>query len=876
MPARLTHYVPFTAALAACLALLLGTTGALASGPAPRGATGAARPAVPSPVHGRWKSLPIAGPQPGSGTALAWDNADGVMFAFGGGTASGVNGDLWAYRPATTTKAAPAGWTHIVTSGYGPDARMGASAVWDSADGVLLVFDGTQSNRELNSLWAYKPGRGGTAPGRWVDVTGPDAPFRRAYHSAVWDSADGVMLVFGGEANGLPLSDAWAYRPARGALTPGTWTRLPMGPVSRQGAAAAWDAADHLMFVAGGAGVSGLLSDLWTFRPSGHGAGGDWTRLASATPLGPREGAAAAWDAANGRLLVFGGQVPTPTALAGGLAIAASPSVTPTAVVSPSATATVTPTDTATPSPTTTATPVPTSTAVPSNTATSTSTATNTSTATPTDTATATNTTTPTPTDTALPAATGTGTSGTASHAMQAPRVRAGAPLVTAHAAYLNDLWSYTPGRHGLSAGRWKPLGAGGPPARTSGAVYDDAQRALLLFGGQSVSGLGDLWTLPVSGRGVGHWSLLSGGSPQPRGGQASAWDAHDGVLFIFGGYSGAWLNDLWAYKAARGAAGRWTLITTPTGPGPRTEASLVWDSADNALLLFGGSNFQGSMNDVWAYKIAGDGAAAGHWSLLNASNGPLARHLHTAVWDDKDHEMLVYAGETTTGVLRDLWAFRITDLKAGRGAWRQLMFQAPPTSRFAHTAVWDPADHQMLVFGGASGAGTFLGDLWAYRPDGQGGGTTWVNLGTPGTPDGRATAAAAWDQADNALIVFGGTGLKSLRNDAYAYHPGGQWQLLSSQGAPDRRNGATVVYDTVNGGVLLFGGAGSFGARNDLWQLGGTQTPPSAVSAKTHGAKSHIGGGSDDPMSVANHPLLAAVDEGRHGTSGRPAVWLA
>src|SRR5205823_12475046 len=125
---------------------------------------------------------------------------------------------------------------------------------------------------------------GGPAPGRWVDVTAQGSPLRRAYHAAVWDSADRVMLVFGGESNGAPLADLWAYRPPRGALRPGTWIRLgSSGPTPRQASMAVWDTADRLMLLAGGHGYSGLLSDLWAFRPRGHGTGGEWTRLAATT-----------------------------------------------------------------------------------------------------------------------------------------------------------------------------------------------------------------------------------------------------------------------------------------------------------------------------------------------------------------------------------------------------------------------------------------------------------------------------------------------------------------------------------------------------------------------------------------------------------------
>src|SRR5204863_2305506 len=111
---------------------------------------------------------------------------------------------------------------------------------------------------------------------------------------------------------------------------------------------AVWDAADRLMLLAGGQGYRGFLGELWAFRPRGHGTSGEWTRLAARTPPGARSGAAAAWDTANRRLLIFGGEVPMPTP---------HPTQASAVVVRPTSTATRTRTATATPTATPSATP---------------------------------------------------------------------------------------------------------------------------------------------------------------------------------------------------------------------------------------------------------------------------------------------------------------------------------------------------------------------------------------------------------------------------------------------------------------------------------------------------------------------------------------
>jgi hypothetical protein len=269
-------------------------------------------------------------------------------------------------------------------------------------------------------------------------------------------------------------------------------------------------------------------------------------------------------------------------------------------------------------------------------------------------------------------------------------------------------------------------------------------------------------------------------------------------------------------------------------GPEGRTEASLVWDAADHVLLLFGGANGAGGIDgDVWAYSPAGDGTAVGRWTRLNVGGSvPYGRHLHSAVWDGKDRQMLVFGGQTATMVLNDLWAFR-PNVAAGRGTWRQVMAQTPLTPRFSQSAAWDATHWQMLVFGGANGSGRYLDDLWAYHPDASGVGS-WTNLGSPGVPDGRATSGAAWDTDHGALFLVGGTGMGSYRNDTYAYRPDSGWTTLTPAAPLARRSNPAVVYDTTTGGILLYGGTGFTGAYSDLWQLGGVPVQPTPQPTTT------------------------------------------
>ncbi len=761
------------------LARLASVVLALASIAAPTyraafAAPSTAHRAVGSPLSGHWSSLMSAAPPATAGAALAWDDPGGRLYLFGGQSANKTESSLWSYK-LTATHALTSGWSALPADASTPPARAHATAVWDPADNAMLVFDGQARQQELDGLWAYHPASG-KKPGQWSALSTVGGPLRRAFHSTAWDSTDGVMLVFGGENRGVALGDLWAYRPAPGATAGGAWTRIftTGGPSVRQDAAVAWDNVDRVELLFGGQNAQGFLSDLWAFRPSRHGASGAWTKLADSTPLGARAGAAASWDSAGHRLDVFGGQVSVSSVSAPALASAtplAAPLVTATGIGSQ-------PTETATPSVSAAASATPSVALV-----------------------------------LATPASTST--------RVLPPVTRVPLPantLSTPAGSYAADLWSYALGRSGASNRAWTLLATGGPAGRTTTLVYDAHDRALLIDAGTSVALLGDVWTYGLAGGLLAAgWASPDGGRPQARGGQAGAWDPRHGLLFIFGGYNGGYLGDFWAYKESARGVGRWALTASPAEPSARTEASLVWDDADNVLLLYGGANAQGALSDVWAYAPGGDGTALGRWTLLSTTSAPQARHLHEAVWDNRDREMLVTGGEAGTAVWHDLWAFRPASIAGGSGSWRRLGDPTPPAARFAHSMVWDPVQNRLLLFGGIGLSGSVRDDLWAFTPAVGGASGSWSSLGLAGKPDARARAGFAWDSVDASAVIFGGSGLKGQDNGVYAYHKG--WSAPTFSNPPLPRSGSTVVFDTVRNGLLIYGG-GNLQAYDDLWLL--------------------------------------------------------
>ncbi|MCI4357700.1 MAG: kelch motif-containing protein [Thermoplasmata archaeon] len=222
----------------------------------------------------------------------------------------------------------------------------------------------------------------------------------------------------------------------------------------------------------------------------------------------------------------------------------------------------------------------------------------------------------------------------------------------------------------------------------------------------------------------------------------------HDVILF--GGYGAGppsflttYYQDTWSF-----AGHTWTPLiqnstcTPTTCPSPRAGAMIAYYPADNALVLFGG-------------------------------------FIYTSRYVD----------------FNDTWLF-------ANGAWQNItgMAGAAPSPRSEGAMSYDPSDNYVLLFGGATAAGSPLGDTWTFS-NGRWTNITSLEGGVNGyttnlAPEPRAGAAIA-DSPSGYVLLFGGTsGYTIIENDcAYGHYdiPGtssigwwfyqGKWSLQAGWG---------------------------------------------------------------------------------------------
>jgi N-acetylneuraminic acid mutarotase len=226
----------------------------------------------------------------------------------------------------------------------------------------------------------------------------------------------------------------------------------------------------------------------------------------------------------------------------------------------------------------------------------------------------------------------------------------------TSDAGRFGDTWLYDPAGNAWS----EVAGAGAPEARSAGAmVYLDDAETVLLFGGVGEAGrFADTWTF-TSVSGSGAWTALepAGSIPSARSGHAMAYDYIAGAVVLFGGYDGSGLlNDTWAYDPA---ANTWTELA-PTGDAPSARGNhrMVFDASAGRVVLFGGFDGTAELADTWAYDIASN-----TWTEVQTTGSvPAGREQHALVYDPHAGRVLLFGGfdETDTD-LNDLWALTLT-----------------------------------------------------------------------------------------------------------------------------------------------------------------------------------------------------------------------
>ncbi len=304
------------------------------------------------------------------------------------------------------------------------------------------------------------------------------------------------------------------------------------------------------------------------------------------------------------------------------------------------------------------------------------------------------------------------------------------------------------------------------PSPRASPAMaYDARYNRTILYGGITeilTPGVGQTWEYDAQ---ANLWTLRNPPTAPPGQYDASmVYDSHADRIILFGGdsYGGAWLDQTWAYDYANDT---WTNLNPPTAPPGRNTFGMVYDSRADRIIIFGGyASTSGTQDfgDTWAYDYWNN-----TWTDTSPSSGPSPRSLLTMAYDASADVTIMYGGIGLYGDLTDTWAFNY-----GTDTWRQLTPSGTPFATRASAMVYDArADRSVLAGGLCLGANGTMG-TWTldYSRD------NWTLLRLPVLPPCLMQAGAAYDSGSDLFLLFGGSaiGAAGLYNGTWAFRLGG------------------------------------------------------------------------------------------------------
>ncbi|MBK8551241.1 MAG: T9SS type A sorting domain-containing protein [Ignavibacteria bacterium] len=294
-------------------------------------------------------------------------------------------------------------------------------------------------------------------------------------------------------------------------------------------------------------------------------------------------------------------------------------------------------------------------------------------------------------------------------------------------------------------------------------------------------------------------------GTPPERANASSIYLQSENRMIVFGGRNSTGnLNDVWSLNLS---TNEWNNITPASGsmPSVRFTANAVYDSLLNRMIIWSG---QGSAlyNDVWAFNF-NNNSWQELWPDGNTAGAPLKRYGTAAIFDPNNRRLVNFAGFTTSGRFDDTWYFQVDSLR-----WTDQTNSNHPELRCLHSGYITPDRTQMIIYAGQHNGA--LADIWSLDLNSY----VWTNLTPVIKPDGRWFSPVV-NTNSNYSVIFGGQNSLSTFGDLWKFSIDSmKWDSVS-QGVtkPSARWGHASVYIPSSDKLIIFSGADPE-YKNDTW----------------------------------------------------------
>jgi hypothetical protein len=291
-------------------------------------------------------------------------------------------------------------------------------------------------------------------------------------------------------------------------------------------------------------------------------------------------------------------------------------------------------------------------------------------------------------------------------------------------------------------------------------------------------------------------WINITGTSdPQHRGFHSMAYDSANNVSVLFGGIvmmeSNYESNDTWIYNSS---ANVWKRMSPAISPEPRWNSQMAYDSKVGVMVLFGGRKDTVVFNDTWTYNVS-----TNTWT--NMSPPRLPPYGDYVMAYDPDQDICVAFGGNSTIYPPETWAYSFK-----QNNWTKLVTIGNPPSRADSAMVYDEENHEMVLFGGLTGPNSKIDDgTWIFSPAYN----AWAQKFPILSPHARSLHAMAYDSDQHVTVLFGGNkGGQEELDDTWVYDSAlNTWTGLTPEHSPGLRQSHSLYYDRQANAAIVFGG---------------------------------------------------------------------
>ncbi len=291
--------------------------------------------------------------------------------------------------------------------------------------------------------------------------------------------------------------------------------------------------------------------------------------------------------------------------------------------------------------------------------------------------------------------------------------------------------------------------------------VYDSVNDVMVMYGGSIITGsegrVWDTWTYDVD---TNEWTrMITENTPYPSDTRMAYDSESDKVISFNGNYDDHVASDqTWVYDYTTNT---WTQIATTTVPPIREYGQMEYDSESDVVILFGGglhfdTNPDGitlRYNDTWAFDYNAD-----TWTNITTATYPLNYQFSGTAYDSANDLVVLFGGSTDDDMyddptggryLGETWTFDYNT-----NTFTNVTPSVSPSPRIGHKMAYDSEHELTILFGGYTHLQPTEIDheTWAFDTNTM----NWTKLNPDGDLEGRAQSMA-YDSESEKIVLFGG-----------------------------------------------------------------------------------------------------------------------